>query len=245
MHDNRVAILNHLGLAFRDLNQLDSSDRCFMENLKIVEGAYVGITKGNLGENQYLRRNYDAALPLLQADADMALELKDYHLASNALMLIGDIYSRKGNYPKADSILSIGLKLLRNTNSFPKRKKGFSIMERFYINTHQNQLAALFQDSVLYVSDSLTRYYNKLQVSSAEAGFEFQNLREKTQDELTALELSRQKRTGLAVIFCLLAVIVYLFLQRRLASARLRETDLKLLQQSTEEELQASRKELE
>jgi len=245
MFDNRVSILNHLGLAYRDLNQLDNSDSCFNENLKIVEGAYVGITKGNLGENQYLRRKYDAALPLLQADADMALELNDYHLASNALMLMGDIYSRKGNYLKADSILSIGLRLLRNTNSFPKRKKGFSIMERFYIHTHRYSLAALFQDSVLYVSDSLERFYNQSKVSSAEAGFEFQNLREKTQEELTALKLSRQKRTGLAIIFFLLAVIVYLFLQRRLSSARLRESNLNLLQKSTEEELQASRKELE
>ena len=243
--NQKVGILNHLGLAYRDLNQLDSSDRCFQENLKNVQGAYIGISKGNLGENQYLRKNYEAALPLLQADANMALELKDYHLASNALMLLGDIYSRKGRYTKADSTLMLGLKLLRGTTSFPKRRKGFSIMERFYINTHQNQLAALFQDSVLYVSDSLTRYYNKLQVSSAEAGFEFQNLREKTQEELAELELSRQKRTGLALIFFLLAVIVYLILQRRLVSARVRETDLKLLQQSTEEELQSSRKELE
>ena len=243
--NQKVGILNHLGLAYRDLNQLDSSDLCFQENLKIVKGAYIGITKGNLGENQYLRKNYETALPLLQADANMALELKDYHLASNALILMGDIYSRQGRYTKADSTLLLGLRLLRGTNSFPKRRKGFSIMERFYINTHQNQLAALFQDSVLYVTDSLTRYYNKLQVSSAEAGFEFQNLREKTQQELTALELSRQKRTGLALIFFLLAVIVYLFLQRRLVSARVRETDLKLLQQSTEEELQAARGELE
>ena len=243
--NQKVGILNHLGLAYRDLNQLDSSDLCFQENLKIVKGAYIGITKGNLGENQYLRKNFEAALPLLQADANMALELKDYHLASNALMLMGDIYSRQGRYTKADSTLLLGLRLLRGTNSFPKRRKGFSIMERFYINTHQNQLAALFQDSVLYVTDSLTRYYNKLQVSSAEAGFEFQNLREKTQQELTALELSRQKRTGLALIFFLLAVIVYLILQRRLVSARVRETDLKLLQQSTEEELQAARGELE
>lgn len=247
--NDRVRILNHLALSYRELNLLDSSDIYFKANLKITQDsnftAYKFITLGNLGENQYLRKNYDAALPLLQADADMALKLNDFFLASNALLLIGDIHSRKGNYQKAETYLMQGLRILHGYSSFPKRKKCYSIMERYYINTNQNKLASLYQDSLLYVNDSLERYYNQSRISSSESQFEYQNLKEKAMEEATSNKLSRFILIGILIFIVLLLLIGFQYFQRHKALANMRQMKLQLSLQHAESNLEDARAKLD
>ena len=249
INNGRVRILNHLGLSYRELNLLDSSDVYFKQNLKITQDsnliAYKFITLGNLGENQYLRKNYDAALPLLQADADMALKLNDFFLASNALLLIGDIHSRKGNYQKAETYLMQGLRILHGFGSFPKRKKCYSIMERYYLNTNQNKLASLYQDSLLYVNDSLERYYNQSRVSYAESEFEYQNLKEKALEEATSNKLSRFILIGILVFIVLLLFIGFQYFQRQKALANMKQLKLQLSLQDAESNLEDARAKLD
>ncbi len=247
--NDKVRILNHLGLSYRELNLLDSSDVYFKANLKITQDsnsiAYKFITLGNLGENQYLRKNYDAALPLLQADADMALELNDFFLASNALLLIGDIHSRKGNYQKAETYLMQGLRFLHGFGSFPKRKKCYSIMERYYLNTNQNKLASLYQDSLLYVNDSLERYYNQSRISSSESQFEYQNLKEKAIEEATSNKLSRYILIGILVLIVLLLLLCIQYFQRQKSLANMRQLKLQLSLQRSESNLEDARAKLD
>ena len=238
----KVYILNHLGLSYRELNLLDSSDMYFKANLKITQDsnfiAYKFITLGNLGENQYLRKNYDAALPLLQADADMALKLNDFPLASNALILIGDIHSRKGNYQKAESFLMHSLRLSYGLNSYPRKKKSFSIMARYYLNTNQNTLASLYQDSLLYVNDSLERFYNQSRVSSSESQFEYQNLKEKALKLETSNERSRFILIGILVFILLLLFIGIQYFLRHKALANMKLMKLQLSLLNTESNLE-------
>lgn len=244
-----VFLLNNLGLCFRDLRQLDSSDHYFQKELLFTrmkqDSIYEHIALGNLGENQYLRGKYDEAIPLLLADAEMANKMGDFSLASNALILTGDIYTRKGQYRKADSLLSEGLRLTRLTQSYRRKKKAFPIMARFYLKTGRPDLAALFLDSSHFVADSLVRLNNQSKVSAAEANFAYQSLKIASVQQRSELELSNQRRNAGILILVLLMIIGILFFLRNRASARAREAELRLLHQQTQQELLSAREQLD
>jgi tetratricopeptide (TPR) repeat protein/DNA-binding CsgD family transcriptional regulator len=244
-----VFLLNNLGLCFRDLRQLDSSDYYFRKELMFTrikqDSIYEHITLGNLGENQYLRGNYDEAIPLLFSDAEMANKVSDFSLASNALILMGDIYVRKGQYQKADSLLTEGLRLTRITQSYRRKKKVFPIMARFYLHTGRPDLAALFLDSSHFVADSLVRLNNQSKISAAEANFAYQSLKIASVQQRSELELSNQRRNAGILILVLLMIIGILFFLRNRASARAREAELRLLHQQTEQELLSAREQLD
>lgn len=244
-----VLLLNNLGLCFRELRQLDSSEHYFRKELLLTrikkDSIYEHIALGNLGEIQYLRGKYDDAIPLLLAEAEMANKIGDFSLASNALILIGDIYTRKGQYRKADSLLSEGLRLTRLTQSYRRKKKAFPIMARFYLNTKRPELAALFMDSSNFVADSLVRLNNQSKVSAAEANFAYQSLKIASVQQQSELELSNQSRNAGILILILLMIIGILFFLRNRASARAREAELRLLHQKTEKELLSAKEQLD
>ena len=232
MKDRRRLVLlqNNLGLCFRDLRQLDSSDYYFRKELlltKILQDSiYEHITMGNLGENQYLRGNYDAALPLLEADDRMARKIGDFQLSANALILMGDIYTRKGNYKKADSLLTKGLQLTRLTESYRRKKKAFPILARYYIKTGQPELAALYLDSSQFVADSLVRLNNQSKVSVAEADFAYQNLKIQAGAEAADLRFTRFLLAAGLIILLLISLLGFLYFIRFRPLVKLRMLDL-------------------
>jgi DNA-binding CsgD family transcriptional regulator len=244
-----VFLLNNLGLCFRDLRQLDSSDYYFRKELLFTrlkqDSIYEHISLGNLGENQYLRGNYDAALPLLEADGKMANKIGDFSLASNALILMGDIYVRKGQYRKADSLLTEGLRLTRITQSYRRKKKAFPIMARLYLQTGRPELAALFLDSSHFVADSLVRLNNQSKISAAEADFAFQNLKIKAEREASDLRLSRFLLAAGLLFTFMLGLMGLFYFQRYRISARLRQLELQTNLDAAENDLEAARRKLE
>jgi hypothetical protein len=244
-----VFLLNNLGLCFRELRQLDSSDYYFRKELLFTrmkqDSVYEHITLGNLGENQYLRGNYDEAIPLLLSDAEMANKVGDFSLASNALILIGDIYTRKGQYRKADSLLTEGLRLTRRTQSYRRKKKAFPIMARLYLQTGRPELAALFLDSSHFVADSLVRLNNQSKISAAEAEFAFQNLKIKAEREASDLRFSRFLLAAGLLFTFMLGLIGLFYFQRYRISARLRQLELQANLEAAENDLEAARRKLD
>jgi Tfp pilus assembly protein PilF/DNA-binding CsgD family transcriptional regulator len=244
-----VFLLNNLGLCFRELRQLDSSDYYFRKELLFTrikqDSIYEHITLGNLGENQYLRGKYDEAIPLLQADADMANKLGDFSLASNALILLGDIYTRKGQYRTADSLLSEGLLMTRRTQSYRRKKKAFPIMAGYYLKTGQSELAALFLDSSHFVADSLVRLNNQSKISAAEADYAFQNLKIKAEREASDLRFSRFLLAGGLLFAFMLGLMGLIYFQRYRISARLRQLELQANLDAAENDLEAARRKLD
>ena len=77
-----VGAFNNLALAYRGLKMLDSSNYYFRfaKELAIAENDSGDITviNGNIGENLFLEGEFEAALPLLHADADYSLAIKSF-----------------------------------------------------------------------------------------------------------------------------------------------------------------------
>ena len=52
----------------------------------------ITVINGNIGENLFLEGEFEAALPLLHADADYSLAIKSFGNASNALVYLSACY---------------------------------------------------------------------------------------------------------------------------------------------------------
>ena len=159
--DGRV--FNTLGLVYRKMNLLDSSDiylnKALITSLDEGDSIMECIISGNLGENQYLRRNYDAAIPLFTKDANMAVANKDTGLASNAFMLLADCYLSKGELDKSWPFLEKGRDYAYKSGQYHRLKILYPILAKWHALKGEPALSALYTDSSMFVVDSLERIW--------------------------------------------------------------------------------------
>ena len=225
--DNRITVLNLLGSVFREKNMLDSSDYFYRqevrETLQKGDSIYWAIAMGNLGENQYLRKNYTAAIPFLKVDYEKAIAINDWGLASNAILLIADIHLKEHNLEKCGEFLSIGQDLVNKSNSpFYRKRKLFPILSSYYSAKGNSDLARLYLDSSLYVIDSLQRV--KTESNAIRLEPLFANLQQKKkmldQEEKNFADARLRNWIIFTLLFGLLAVLVLYFQHRIRAKFR-------------------------
>src|SRR6185369_11607130 len=105
---NRISIINTLGLSYRALNELDSSSDCFRRTYDLATQKHLreweGISSGNLGENYFMRKEYEKAKPLLQKDADIGF-YTDPGLSANALVILAEISLEQKDIKRAEQQL--------------------------------------------------------------------------------------------------------------------------------------------
>lgn len=247
--DNRTTLLNLLGSAYREKNLLDSSDyfywREVQETLQKGDSVYWAIAMGNLGENQYLRKNYAAAIPFLKIDYERAILIKDWGLASNAILLMADIFLKQNKPEQCREFLRIGQELVIKSNSpFYRKKKLFPVLSSFYSAKGNPDLARLYFDSSLFVIDSLQRR----NIASNAIRLEplFANLQQKKkmleQEQNNLVNAQRRNWIIFSLLFGLLAVLV-LYFQFRIR-ARFRQQQLLEEKNELMEDLEKTRMEL-
>lgn len=244
MTDYKLDVFNTIGVIQRGQNDLDSSDLYFLKAMKLGKESgneqWVAIASGNLGENHFLRGEYEKAIPLLQKDAEVNTRHMDWGVASNALTLLGDIELKRGNIVKADSLLQKALKFSHRSNDYKRLEAVFPRMAKLKSGQNEVQLSALYIDSALLVSDSLDRKERKLLSARSQQKLES----ERYVDRLSLLELEKEKKVlernlmfaiGLGIL--ILAILLYNALWSKYM---LKNKQLK----KSEEELELSRKRL-
>ncbi|MET0392924.1 MAG: LuxR C-terminal-related transcriptional regulator [Chitinophagaceae bacterium] len=162
---------NTLGLAYQALGNLDSSDFYFWQVIASGQDpVWKGIAKGNLGQNQFLRGNYAAAIPLLIADYEEALRNNDSALASGSLMTLAEIAFRQNRIAEAAAYTLRARECILNARP-PRQFRRFQflypLMSKMYMAEGNRQLAYLYVDSAMYVKDSLHRQYSSLKLLAA------------------------------------------------------------------------------
>ena len=202
--------LNLMGYLYR-LNKVpDSSDLYFKRALTLAraqnDSAYMGIASGNLGENFYLRKQYEAAIPLLETDARIAMMQKDFGLASNAQLLLSKIYVRKGEKEKAGILLGQGRESALRSGQYKRLKLLYSTSLLYYILMGQDEKAITCQDSLQMVSDSLAFREASLLRINPELIFQDKKAREAAYLERIENDARIQKRNQL--ILALIAAII-------------------------------------
>ncbi|MBL7732888.1 MAG: hypothetical protein JNM88_17050 [Chitinophagaceae bacterium] len=241
-------IRNTLGLYYLKTGNLDSSDYYFnqiLQNETDRHEEWKGAAFGNLGYNQFLRGNYDNAIPLLEQDIAIAGKFNDTQLANRSIIWLANIYLIQNNIVKADE-------LARQAEQYILEKKVLFDQYEFLYPLLSKLAAAkgdlgktqAYLDSSLWVKDSMARKFNAMLLARVEVKAE----REKKQQQLANLEQEKKSKTlqrnillGFLVLLAIGAFYVNRLIQRRHKQEKLVK-DLEL--EKREAELNNARQQL-
>jgi tetratricopeptide (TPR) repeat protein len=236
---------NLLGLCYRKLNMLDSSSYYFRLILEDARRngneAWVGITSGNLGENYFLQKEYEKAKPLLQNDADIAINISnDPGLASNALMILGKISMEEKDVKNAEEHLGLARRYVYQSGQYNRLRSLYPALSRLYLMKGNIAEATVFMDSAFIVRDSLDNEFNTLFMTRAKQKVELEQHRAALDDINSQKEIKTLQRNALVVIVVLIMIIALFIYDRQ--KRRYREKNLQL--KRAREELEKAEKEL-
>lgn len=185
-------INNNLGVYYRELNQLDSStfyfkrvfDLPLTKNSSLGDSVMHAVSGGNLGENLYLKGNYQDALPLLQKDADMNTKIKYWGNASNALILIADIYLTEGDLKKAKHTLDKAAFAAHASKKIKRLSKLYPILSKYYRTIGEPTIALIYADSTIIAMDSLKRRNDLFRGTRVEEAYNKDKIKREAEKEL-------------------------------------------------------------
>lgn len=214
---------NTMGLCYRQLGKLDSSDYYFK---KAVQSKYFGktdirytISQGNIGYNNYLRGDYTKAIPLIEQDAEKAAQEKDWRLAAGATVPLADIYIKQKQYGKAWDWIKKSEHYLKISPdpSLDLMHRFYSVKSAWYLANGNAVLANSFLDLAMKAKDEDAKKVNALQLLRVQQKEHAQKLvAERTEFSLKEKIKDTQVLILIIVVAFLgvLAVLIY-YLQRR------------------------------
>lgn len=235
---------NTLGLAYQNMGMPDSAARYFRQisgNKKTaLYPLWEGIASGNLGFNEYLLKNYEKAIPLLEKDFSTAIQYRDYGLASGSGTVLADIYLAKGQIPQARFYMDSAYALIRESGQTDRLRKLYPVMSKYYSLTGDAGNALRYMDSTLQTKDRYHEKYNALLLLRVE-----QKEQQKKREALLA-EQQRIKLIRNAIILALAAAFVFLatLYQQSLKRNKIKEALKNLELQKADEELRSAREQL-
>ena len=235
-------LLNNVGLIYRNLyNDLDKSDSFFKKIIEIeppkdddgndarVEyELWIGLAKGNLGTNCYLRGEYEAAIPLLMTGVEKALQYNTYNYpyALGKAVTIAKIYiekqdlaAAKRNVEQAIEIFELlRLKVGDGISMESKLLEQYYLMMSLYHRRLENAgQALLYADSAAVAHKNYEERFNLRKLHYAE-------MQEKQQQFEREAMRSRAYRRSLTVtatvalaILCLMALVYRMYRQKQAA----------------------------
>lgn len=158
--------VNNIGACYQKLGMLDSSD--YYSNLiygyaiKTMDSTWMGIIKGNLGYTQFLRGQFDRAIPLLSACVERAIIDKDWSLASGSLITLAEIYFKQNNITAAKAaVLQADAFMNRYPpNEYERYGSLYDVLAKMYAYEGRSALSAHYMDAASFVKDSLHRRFS-------------------------------------------------------------------------------------
>ncbi len=222
MHAGHNSALYTIGVIYRQQGNLDSSDHYFRRVIRREsEGNYqfwAAIAKGGLGENAYIRGNYAAALPLLQANIDEAVGQKDFGLAAESLIIQANIHLKNNAFDKAEQLAVLARRYLIGT--YPDRYRHFQDLYPIFVKVYAARgkagIAATYLDSALFARDSLTNKYNAKLMMRAHQKIDLQEHRSEMEKADSEKRLKTTERNlSLALVLIVAAGSVYVYTTQR------------------------------
>src|SRR5690606_2976769 len=147
--------------SFQNLNQLDSSEFYFLQILndstQYPVEIWKGIAAGNLGQNHYLRKEYEEAIPLLQRDLQTAEANRDWGSAAGALTPLADIRIRYGDYKVAEELIDQARRHFQISGQHGRLRVLYPVSSKYHAAMGHQDLVADYVDS----SQQATQAYNE------------------------------------------------------------------------------------
>ena len=223
---------NNLALVYTRLKMLDSANYYFRlaKQYAIAENNsdWITIINGNLGENLYRKGEFEAALPLLHADADYSLSQKYYGNASNALVYLSGCYLALGDPVKSERYLWKAYRAAKKAKYLRRMKPIYKQLAKWSAYNDDANNTLLYNDSLQFVSNQLHLEFNKF------SGFEADKLVKLNANQIALLERQRDEEKSKKLLLIIVGVSIFvlviltlLFLNYR-ANKRLKEKSLAL-----------------
>lgn len=243
-HYVSLDIMNTIGLCFQQFNQLDSADYYFREALtqalRAKNIAWEGISSGNLGYSMFLRGEYDQAIPLLETDIRIAIPRKDWGLASNSLMTLGNISLERKQVGLAAQQLGTAREYAYRSGQYRRLQRLYPLLSKLYAAQNQPALSAIFIDSALFVKDSFIRQLHTLQMARANQRMQLEGYRAEIKDIQSRKQINKLQRDILLIaVLAVMIVVVFSYRAQRKKYRRKQEEFAK-----TEKELATAAREL-
>lgn len=208
---------NSLGLIYQSLGKLDLSDQYFLKLRKIKENKrdtfWMAIVDGNLGQNYYLRNQFDKAIPLFKNDISQAVKHNDWGLASGSSMLLANVYLKQQRFTDAESQIMKSKHYVEKSQQYQRKAQLFPLLNKLYAMKGDMKLAALYLDSTLMVRDSLDRKFNTMKLLRAQQKLSNEQ-GQKAISELENKQKIREIQRNVIIGFLVIAIVFFVYYYR-------------------------------
>jgi|GEM_PF-2302365 len=247
-HYYRMFALNMMGITYRKLGQLDSSNawfhRVYEFALETSDTVYPILSKGNLGENYYLQGDDARAEPLLLEDMTEAKRVNDPGRASNALTILADIALQNGRTKLARGYLTEALQYANSTGELTRKAFVYPIAAKLYGALGNAEMVKAYVDSALLMKDRIEREYDRVMLTRAEQKLELERIATQTAKLEGERQLQIQRRNAL-IGFMVIVLVMVTVLFIRFRARRNRQRDLLISEKEDAElELKQARQQL-
>ena len=205
-----VGAFNNLALAYRGLKMLDSSNYYFRfaKELAIAanDSGDITIINGNIGENLFLEGEFEAAFPLLHADADYSLAIKNFGSASNALVYLSGCYLALGDPVKSERYLWEAYRAAKTDKDLRRMKPIYRQLANWSAYNGDAASALFYRDSLEFVTSQLQLNFNRF------SGFEADKLVRLNASEVELLQKQQQQEVSKKVIWILVISGIFIMI---------------------------------
>lgn len=242
MHNFTTQSCNVLGACYQKMKQYDLSNHYFEQSYQhIKDGSplkriWLGISSGNIGYNYYLQTQFAKAKPLMQLDVEIAIEYKDWGLASGSLICLADMAIMDKNFTEAEQLLSKAQSFIQLSGQYKHYGTLYTILAKLEAHKGNPERVDMLIDSALIVKDSLARKYNSLHILRAMQQVELErHSRLESEAKLKTFEI----RMLIAIAILVIGIFIRIsYLQREKAKRQKEALD------RTNHELEEATKEL-
>lgn len=222
---DELGIMNTIGLCYQQLGILDSAAYYFNKTISVAQQnnrpAWEGIASGNLGNNFFLSKQYDLAIPLLQKDVQLAIASSDWGLASGSLMVLGEIALLQDKKDDAKKYLLTAQQYVYRSGQYERLQKLYPLLSKLHGLFSQPAMAAVYLDSALYVKDSIDRKLNALQMLRAKQQVDLEQYHAEVERITSQKKINLLERNILiSVVMLMMAIAVYVYREQRKRSQR-------------------------
>lgn len=241
-------LYNNIGLAYRNLNRYDSSEKylriLYEQSVKDNDTVWIGIAGGNIGINYYLQNRYDEAIPLLEKDIEISLKHNNLRNAAKSMTILANIFFSRQKYDNAQELLKHALAISEGRRFWPDyqlAEGAYTLLFKIYMAKNDRNNAAIYADSAIIAKDSVTSQANTLNFAKTKEKFVME------EHKLEVEQLNSQKkidvlvRNGLILFIAMFTAITIMFVNRQ----RLKQKKLEAEKKNAETELDVAAMQLE
>ncbi|WP_338814265.1 tetratricopeptide repeat-containing sensor histidine kinase [Bernardetia sp. Wsw4-3y2] len=235
-------IANNLGVAYREIQKLDSSLYYYNIAKQVAKQTQdtiaLALASGNIGEIFYKKKNYEQAVFLLEEDVRLSSQYKNWGSAANALVLLGRIYREKENISQSSVYLDNAYKIASKNNL---RKTIASIYEeqaKLFVKKDSFQTALYLERQAKSILDSITHREIAINLAAVQSAFE--NGQALTQVKILEQENKNKQITiwtttiGLFAAIFFLTLLLYQNQQKKQLNKKLLEKNKETADQNTQ-----------